>query len=138
MTKSKKLLIIDDDPEDCDFFCEAVAEIDGSYKCCKAHCAEDGLSQLRSNAAELPDYIFLDLNMPGMNGKECLEVIKKDRILSSIPVIIYSTSSSKTDRDETLSQGASYFLTKPSEFRNICAAISNIMQQDFAVRATAL
>ncbi|MCC7030520.1 MAG: response regulator, partial [Chitinophagaceae bacterium] len=100
--------------------------------------AEDGLSQLRSNAAELPDYIFLDLNMPGMNGKECLEVIKKDRILSSIPVIIYSTSSSKTDRDETLSQGASYFLTKPSEFRNICAAISNIMQQDFAVRATAL
>jgi CheY-like chemotaxis protein len=134
MTKSKKLLIIDDDPEDCDFFCEAVAEIDGTYKCSQAHCAEDGLSQLRNNPSELPDYIFLDLNMPGMNGKECLNELKNDRILNSIPVIIYSTSSSAADRDETLSSGASYFLTKPSEFRTICAEINRIMQQEFVAR----
>ena len=105
------LMIVDDDKDDRFFFRNAVKEIDPSYECLEAQDGLEALEKLRK-ADTLPHFIFLDLNMPIMNGKECLMELKKDEKLKNIPVIIYSTSNYKEDIDSTRELGAVYYLTK--------------------------
>jgi len=64
----------------------------------------------------LPDYIFLDINMPVMNGKECLEKIKDEPLLRDIPVIVYTTSSRFSEREMYRSLGARECIVKPTSF----------------------
>ena len=97
MLAPKVIMIVDDDPDDVAFFCEALSEIDTSIKCIGVKGAEEALWLLKKNPDNYPDFIFLDLNMPKMNGKQCLEQIKSDVNLSSIPVVVYTTS--KTEKD---------------------------------------
>ncbi len=130
MNEKKTFLIVDDDVEDCEFFCEAVGEVNPSFECHKAHNGEDALTILKKYISRLPDYIFLDLNMPRMNGRELLQELKKDKQLQMIPVIIYTTSSSPKDKEDTKQLGAAYFLTKPAEFKTICKEIKNIITQN--------
>ncbi|MDU0371913.1 response regulator [Hymenobacter endophyticus] len=66
--------------------------------------------------AVLPAIILLDLNMPGTDGRQVLETIKQDEVLSTIPVIIFSTSSNMKDIDECYQLGANSYLTKPIEY----------------------
>jgi len=125
----KLFLVIDDDSDDREFFQEALSEIDETAQCVHAEDGVDGLHKLRG-MDETPDFIFLDLNMPRMDGWQCLTEIKKDDKLKDIPVIIFSTSSSQRDKDSTYSLGASYFLTKPTDYKKLCTAISFIMECD--------
>ena len=67
--------------------------------------------------------ILLDLNMPEMDGKTCLEELKKDSRLKGIPIIIYTTSAQQTDRDETLKLGAAHFITKATSFPKMIEGI---------------
>ena len=115
-------MIIDDDRDDCDFFCEAVTKVDPLVQCIVAINGEDALMQLRG-LNTLPDFLFLDLNMPRMDGRQCLIELKKDFRLKDIPVIIFTTSSSQRDIDDTKKLGAAYFLTKPSDFHSLHSKI---------------
>ncbi len=118
MEDKKTFMIVDDDSDDCSFFCEAVTEIDAGVQCVVAVNGEDALLKLREMNT-LPDFLFLDLNMPRMSGRQCLTELKKDLRLKDIPVIIFTTSSSQRDIDDTKKLGASYFLTKPSDFHSL-------------------
>ncbi|HET9487511.1 MAG TPA: response regulator, partial [Chryseosolibacter sp.] len=71
------ILNVDDDAEDIEIFCEAVREIDASIICLTAKSAEEAMQILNSDI-ELPEYIFLDINMPKVDGNACLKEIKKD------------------------------------------------------------
>ena len=114
LAENKLLMIVDDDKDDRFFFRSAVRKNNPSYDCIEATNGADALQQLR-NAEQLPDFIFLDLNMPKMDGRECLKELKKDKTLKKIPVIIYSTSDYKLDKKVTKEMGANYFLTKLSD-----------------------
>ena len=129
MEDKKTFLIIDDDNDDCDFFYEVVAEIDKTSYCFSAMDGEDGLKKLRNMTTQLPDFIFLDLNMPRMDGRQCLVELKKDPKLRDIPVIIFTTSSAQKDIDETSKLGATYFLTKPSDFQSLRKKIEHVMEK---------
>jgi CheY-like chemotaxis protein len=135
VSTNKKFLLIDDDPDDQEFFLEATKEVDDSIECSFASSCEEALETLKSNAY-IPDYIFLDLNMPKVDGKKCLAEIKKIFHVQHIPVIIYSTSSLKKDIEETASLGAVYFLTKPSAFRELCSAIEKVLSLNLATKIT--
>jgi CheY-like chemotaxis protein len=126
----RTLMIIDDDPDDIQIFCEAIHEIDEKARCLTACSAQEGLRCLKNSMIK-PDYIFLDINMPRMNGKQCLEQIKSDPFLAAIPVIIYTTSKIKKDVDETMLSGASYFLTKPSKFEELVNVVKAVLQNKF-------
>jgi len=132
-------LLVDDDEDDCAFFCEAVSKIDSSVKCLTAFNGEDALYKLRININSLPHFIFMDLNMPCMDGKQCLRELKKDVQLKHIPVIIFSTSSSPRDVKETLKLGAAYFITKPVTLTKLQEEITHVMETDWlsAVQAKA-
>ena len=127
---SKVIFLIDDDIDDQEFFMEAVKEVDPNIECHLASSCDDGL-ELLNKSSVLPDYIFLDLNMPKVDGKKCLLELKKNARVKDIPVIIYSTSSLKKDIDETKAMGAVHFLTKPAAFRELCEAIENVLSIKF-------
>jgi len=120
--------LIDDDVDDQDIFILALAEVDRSIRCEVASDSIDALKRL-SNKELRPDYIFLDLNMPRMNGKQCLSQIRKIDFLRDIPVIIYSTSSDQRDRTETAQLGAADYIVKP----NTVSALAGILAQFFKV-----
>lgn len=113
MSGKTVLMIVDDDKDDRFFFQLAVKELGKNYECTMAENGLDAIEKLQK-MERLPDYIFLDLNMPLMNGKECLEELKKNEKLRNIPVIMYSTSDFKGDIDTTQKMGAAYYLPKPS------------------------
>ncbi|MEO7175367.1 MAG: response regulator [Saprospiraceae bacterium] len=114
MSTRKILMIVDDDKDDRGFFCSAIRKNNPSYEIVEAENGADALKQLRK-AKQLPDFIFLDLNMPKMGGRECLKELKNDEKLKNIPVIIYSTSEYKVDIKVSKELGADYFLTKLSD-----------------------
>ena len=73
---------------------------------------------------QVVDIIFLDLNMPLMNGKQFLRERKKYSSLEHIPVVIYSTSSELADKEETISLGAPDFITKPTYIADLVKVLS--------------
>jgi CheY-like chemotaxis protein len=113
----KKFLLTDDDKDDRELFSEALASIDPAIICHGAEHGRDALRILNSLGGTKPDIIFLDINMPVMNGWELLHTLKKDSTRSDIPVIIYSTSSEERDRQIAKDLGALCFVTKPDNFR---------------------
>ena len=122
----KNVFLVDDDRDDREIFIEALAEIDDSYHCFTAENGEEAISKLSANAF-VPDYIFLDLNMPRMNGRECLVEIKTIKQLERIPVIIYTTSSLQREKEELVKLGASMFITKPNNFNDLCHSLKQVL-----------
>lgn len=114
----KIILLADDDMDDTEMFCEALAEIDESIMC---HCAENGSEAIKilDGLEEAPGVIFLDLNMPVMNGWECLKQLKSDPRYKEIPVIMISTSSHKKDMDTASNLGAVCYFVKPNSFKDL-------------------
>lgn len=128
MDDSKIFLIVDDDLDDIVFFEEAVTESFGSSLCLSAHNGEEALELLETRRARLPDIIFLDLNMPKMDGKTCLKKIKRHEVFQKIPVVIYTTSSSTKNREETRALGAAYFITKPTSYTELKKAVTDAVE----------
>lgn len=131
MDKSQTIMIVDDDDDDIELFCEAVKEVDHNIGCICATNGEEALNKLNKEGAPLPDFIFLDLNMPRLNGKQCLRKLKNSLKLRDIPVIIYSTSKLKEDVEETKQLGAASFLTKPDKINDLRHAIASVLQGKF-------
>lgn len=125
----KVLFIVDDDEDDISLFVEAINEIEKSATCFKAMDGEDALERL-DNLDLLPDIIFLDLNMPKMNGREVLQNLKETERYKNIPVVIYSTSSDDWDKKDAYQLGASDFLTKPESFTQLCITLSRTIREN--------
>lgn len=107
--------MIDDDTDDQKIFALALEDLDFPVDC---HYAQDGskiIEQLKNESGLTPDFIFIDLNMPCMNGRQCLSEIRKIPRLMHTPVIIYSTSSQQKDIDETRALGATAYISKPTK-----------------------
>jgi len=131
MNSQKTFFIVDDDVDDQELFVEAVNEVDSSIKCISVSNCEEALDLLKNYKIDLPDMIFLDLNMPRLNGKQCLAELKRQSHLRHIPVIIYSTSSEKRDIEETARLGAAHFLTKPNKFEELCQALTFVVSREW-------
>jgi chemotaxis family two-component system response regulator Rcp1 len=74
----------------------------------------------------LPDLILLDLNMPRMDGREVLEIIKNDHGFKRIPVVILTTSNDEQDVLATYNNHANCFITKPVELDNFLEVVRTI------------
>jgi len=121
--KSQKVplhvLLTDDDEDDRFIFKEILNEMDNDIT---VHMVNDGKQLMDFLATEtnpLPHIIFLDLNMPNMSGLECLKKIRRNEKYSDISIAIYSTSTSKKDIDDTFSNGANIYITKPGAYTEL-------------------
>lgn len=116
---------VDDDQEDREFFCDAMREVDPAITCLIAGSGLEALTVLKSLAV-LPDYIFLDINMPMMDGKQCLKTLKNMPEFRQIPVIMYSTSTNTREIGECYKLGAEDFLIKPHSFEKLVNDLSSV------------
>lgn len=123
---SMRLMLIDDDEDDRLIFKEAIKEIDPSIICTTAEDGESGFETL-TRLAPFPDYIFLDINMPKINGFECLKRIRENKRWSNIPVIIHSTSRSASDIRKAEEFGANYYLVKEGHYEGMCKMLRKIL-----------
>ena len=111
----RNILLIDDDGDDHEIFMAALAKVSLDVKCIGYTNASKALHDLETGKIT-PDVIFLDLNMPIMNGQQFLVEIKKRLGLCDIPVVIFSTSSHPGTIQLTKELGAMDFITKPNKF----------------------
>lgn len=133
MKKNKAYFIVDDDIDDQQFLAEALAENDPGCRCFTASNGSEAISYLIDAFIPMPDVIFLDLNMPILNGEQFLVILKQTSSLQHIPVIIYSTTSNKREMEEMKKRGASYFLVKTHSFKALreeLASIAILADQD--------
>jgi CheY-like chemotaxis protein len=129
--KKLNILLADDDLDDCIFFKEALEELALSANLTAVHDGEQLMQLLINETNELPDVLFLDLNMPRKNGFECLTEIKLNEKLKQLPVIIFSTSFEQEVVNQLYKSGAQHFIRKPSEF----SQFKKIIQQSLALTA---
>jgi CheY-like chemotaxis protein len=127
----RKLFIIDDDIEDQEIFMEALKEVNDQIECSTSTSGEEALNTLQQSLPTVPDLIFLDLNMPKLNGKQILKELKNAPSLKSIPVIMYSTSFAPKDVEEIKVIGAAHHLLKPSRFDELCKSLGEILSHQW-------
>jgi CheY-like chemotaxis protein len=126
MHRATTCLLIDDDADDREIFSMALSEADPGIECVMAGSGFDALEKLKP-AAFVPDFIFLDLNMPGMTGRECLKEIRRMERLDNTPVIVYSTSSVSRDVQETRKMGANDYISKPTSISELTALLASCL-----------
>ncbi len=124
------ILLVEDSPTDIMMVREVLEQVGLRNT---VHVVEDGMEALRflrrqgSHAqAPRPDLILLDLNLPGMNGKEVLAEIKADADLRTIPVVILTSSHNEADVDGAYRQWANCYVTKPVDYDDFTETVRRI------------
>lgn len=119
------ILYVDDDADDLLLFGEAVRQVDSSITFVPARSGEDALDFL--NGEIFPDMIFMDINMPVMNGLMCLAAIRSNPVLEHLPVVMLSTSGNDKEINQSKSLGAD-FIVKPNTFQELVNLIAKGLQ----------
>ncbi len=124
--KERRLLLADDDADDCRFFKEALEDL---REPAQLHTVSNGiqLMQYLNQGINLPHLVFLDINMPGQSGMDCLLAIKADPGLKHIPVIIFTTSLDHALAMQLYQTGAHYYVRKPGGFAELKSVISKVL-----------
>lgn len=133
-----RILLADDDKEDRDDFIEA---FDGLKIKTTIETVKDGIeliNYLQSPSAVIPHLLFLDLNMPKKSGLECLIEIKQMEFLKDLTVVIYSTSSSEKDIEDTFLNGANIYLKKPSDFAVLRKTLLHVLTVNWQYHTSGL
>ncbi len=124
----KIILYVDDDPDDLAMLREAISEVGAGYQIREAFDGVHALEMLERMAHEhnLPCLIVLDINMPRMDGKQTLVALQKDKVFATVPVVLFSTSSSALDK--TFSQAKNVeLITKPIDYKALQNAASRLL-----------
>lgn len=119
LLKPLLIYLADDDQDDRLLFKEALDEIDVAIAIEDFDNGVTLMDNLLNKNKPLPDLIYLDLNMPLMNGEECLHDIKNEPELSQIPIIIYSTYVDQAGAASLQLKGADLYLQKPDSFNKL-------------------
>jgi chemotaxis family two-component system response regulator Rcp1 len=113
-----RIVLIDDNEDDVLLLREAMEGLAGVELVASEPDGEAGLNRLNEclSRQALPDLVLLDLNLPGRNGIEILQLVKANPLLRTIPVVLLSTSNLESDIHRALTHGAESYLSKPGRF----------------------
>ena len=118
----------DDDGDDRELFAEALNEVNPGIKLVLAANGHE-LIELLEDQGGVPDFIFLDINMPVMSGKECLKALRKVDRLRSVPIIMYTTTSNKEEFKNLVLLGAAGCVVKGISFKAIKDSLRSILAE---------
>jgi len=113
---TRHILLADDDKDDSILFQEILEELPLSTHLTKVSNGEQLMQFLNETKDQLPDVLFLDLNMPRKNGYDCLSEIKGSEKLKSLSVIIFSTAFEPQVISLLYKKGAQYYIRKPNSY----------------------
>jgi CheY-like chemotaxis protein len=122
-----RFLLIDDDEDDRILFCDALNDIDPEIPCDTEGNGRLAIKKLESGELARPDIIFLDVNLPVVNGWDVLRKLKQHDEYQSIPVIMYSTSGHESDIEKAHRYGALSYVRKPFDFRELRETLRTIV-----------
>jgi CheY-like chemotaxis protein len=129
-TDVKSVLLVDDDEDDITIFQLALQSIDQQIQLQFSQSGYEALELLKKMNTNFPSVIFLDLNMPRLNGLECLSKIKIHDVWQNIPVVILSTSINENDKRKAFELGAIGFVSKPHSFAELCSILTSIVKRE--------
>ncbi len=124
--KSLNILLVEDDMIELMKFNRVVGGLDVKHNIIEANNGEEALNKLEDKA-NLPDVIFLDLNMPKVNGIEFLKILKNDDVLKYIPAVILTTSSNERDLVECYKIGIAGYIMKPLKYEDYVTKIESLL-----------
>lgn len=129
MMQSKSILLVEDDKDDQEFFIEALKDIKNVTLYYVANNGKEALDKLK-NSTVLPDLIFTDINMPVMNGIECLTAIINDPQTRNIPVVILTTDTARLEQMHSL--GAKAFIKKTFDGKALRSQLEQMIGMDLS------
>jgi CheY-like chemotaxis protein len=121
----KKILLVDDDQDELELFMQSLEDVPGAYACTQASSGHHAMQLLHEVQ---PDYIFMDFNLPGMNGLELLAALKNESHLQDIPVYLYSTTISPETNRIARERGVAGCIEKPSSIAEMTMALRKVLQ----------
>jgi CheY-like chemotaxis protein len=127
ISKHIHILLADDDQDDCLFFEQALKELSISATLKVVNNGEELMQLLTNEAVEIPDVLFLDINMPRKTGTECLEEIKQNERLSNLPIVMISTSNDPEKITLHFKIGANIYIHKPKDFSQLKQVIQHAL-----------
>ena len=133
-----RVMLADDDEDDRLFFRDAFDEIKIKTSVTTFNNGIELMNYLNTPDSVLPHVLFLDLNMPGKTGLDCLREIKTIDRLKNIAIAIYSTSASDEDIEETFVQGAKIYIKKPHEFVTLKTVLSDVITLNWQYHTSGL
>lgn len=128
-----EILLIEDNEDDYE---AALRSLKKNHVMNPVHWCKSGreaLDYLFTEDTPIPDLILLDLNMPGIDGREVLQKIKSSQKTKSIPVVVLTTSKDPHDVDDCYENGASTYIQKPVNFEGLTEAIRTMKDYWFGV-----
>ena len=123
-----KVYLIDDDEDEYLLFQQAIAELNINVEIRYINNCEEMLDLL--DRGDIPDLLFLDLNMPVIGGRECIKKIR-EKIKDKLSIIIYSTSKYPPDVDGTHQDGANLYVIKPNSFDGLMKTLKGVFAIDW-------
>jgi CheY-like chemotaxis protein len=126
MLNSKPILLVEDDRVDMMTFERALKDLRVTNPLAHSSNGEEALDYLRTENNKKPCLIFVDLNMPRMNGIEFLKTVKADKMLRKIPVVVLTTSKNEKDVMESFEACAAGYVVKPADYQKFVEAIRTI------------
>lgn len=123
-----RILLAEDDSDDQFLFTEALAQITTNTHLTIVGNGKKALDKLEEQKDPFPDIIFLDINMPIMDGIECLKKIRANHTLKDIPCLIFSTSTTESVVEHTYKAGANLYVTKPTHYNKLVKIIEKVLQ----------
>ena len=120
----EKILLIDDDLEDCAVFAEALKE---AAPAAGFHAINRCVQLAFALQTFKPHLIFLDINLPVVNGFDCLKELKENADHSKIPIVMYSSSQNPKEINIAYGLGATLYFKKPTKFSELVSSLENIL-----------
>lgn len=121
----KRIFLADDDEDDREFFEFACNEVDAEIQLRHFENGQLLIEHLEKNIP-YPDTVFLDINMPKMDGFQCLSTIRKSEKFKDLCVIMYSTSNNEADINKCYALGADGFVQKPYSFAELKTILEKV------------
>jgi CheY-like chemotaxis protein len=126
MEQQLKCLIIDDDTDDQEIFLMCVKQVHSGVDYLTADNGVEALDLLEANVDYVPDFIFIDVNMPKMNGIKCLQELRKIARLKETKIYMYSTSCEAAVVEQAKGYGATDFIKKPTKTSELKETLKQI------------
>jgi CheY-like chemotaxis protein len=123
-----KVVLADDDQDHGLLFKMVLKQVDPSKT---LYIIKDGDSLLQSLETQVPDLLFLDLNMPCKSGLECLQDIRENLHLTELPIVVYSSSTHMTDIQKSYLHKADLYMVKPFNSFHLRNALESILSMEW-------
>lgn len=132
MFNVKTILLVEDNPMDVELTLEALADHNLANGVIVANDGVEALEYLRCEGKyihrnrENPAVVLLDIKMPRMDGKELLKIIRSDKLLKNLPVVMLTSSREEPDLKNCYDLGANAYVVKPVGFNDFIDAVKQI------------